>query len=146
MKQTCIDIQNSNMNWRETDSPQFAAGVAPRSGLGLCALENAISREKETSKVWASTYMLLVDRTWKREKARKRWSNACACCTLQGSSAKLGATEEAVMAGKWKVYSCPSSTYNLCFWEVLLELEYFVYFPYIAGTTLEYHYLIWSNL
>ena len=87
------------------------------SGLGLCALENAISSGKQGDRqVWASTYMLLVDRTWKEEKARKWWSNACACYTLQGSSAKLGAMEE--------VYSCPSSTYNLCFLEVLLELEY----------------------
>ena len=54
------------------------------SGLGLCALENAISSGKQGDRqVWASTYMLLVDRTWKEEKARKRWSNACARYTLQ---------------------------------------------------------------
>ena len=54
------------------------------SGLGLCALENAISSGKQGDRqVWASTYMLLVDWTWKEEKARKRWSNACARYTLQ---------------------------------------------------------------
>ena len=37
----------------------------------------------------------------KKVKARKRRSNSCACYTLQGSSAKLGATEEAYMAGKY---------------------------------------------
>jgi len=29
MKQTCIVVQKSNMSSRETDSPRFAAGVAP---------------------------------------------------------------------------------------------------------------------
>ena len=116
MNQTCIAIQNSNMNLKRD---WFTSICCTRgtSGLGLCALENAISSGKQGDRqVWASTYMLLVDRTWKEEKARKWWSNACACYTLQGSSAKLGAMEE--------VYSCPSSTYNLCFLEVLLELEY----------------------
>ena len=72
------------------------------SGLGLCALENAISSGKQGDRqVWASTYMLLVDRTWKEEKARKRWSNACACYTLQGSSAKTLMTPCEVIHLTW---------------------------------------------
>ena len=83
MNQTCIAIQNSNMNLKRD---WFTSICCRRgtSGLGLCALENAISSEKQGDRqVWASTYMLLVDRTWKEEKARKRWSNACARYTLQ---------------------------------------------------------------
>ena len=80
--------------------PAYAATTCSPVGIVCCALDYLTAAVCDNS-----TYMLLVDRTWKEEKARKWWSNACACYTLQGSSAKLGAMEE--------VYSCPSSTYNL---------------------------------
>jgi len=62
MKQTCIAIQNSNMNWRETDSPQFAAGVAPRV-LG---------------------YVLSRMRLAVKSKATGRYEPALICCWWMG--------------------------------------------------------------
>ena len=111
MKQTCIAIQNSNMN-SKMNSPQFAAGVAPRVlGYVLSRMRLAV-KSKETGRYEPALICFWWIGPGKKRKLEK--DDPMLVLATHSKDPILGAMEE--------VYSCP--TYNLCFLEVLLELEY----------------------